>query len=210
MFNKKNRYLLAAALLVLVLFCVYFAYALSTAMVQEKFTDRKLEADLICDEIDDFLILDNDWGSYDYQSVLSKMVSQIDATVTSYAELFDEGLASVSVRTPLFNERPFDPKDYPGFLEAIGHNERGDIAISVGGGGGAPAYTQYMYFRWVPTDKTLSNRMLVVVGVSKYSLNNGIPPLIEYGAVALIIVSSIFIIGATILFCKLRDKYAGG
>jgi len=211
-FIKKHGYVFAVALMILVLFCGYFAYsfsAVNTALMQEKLIDRTFETNLICSEIDYLISKENDWGIYDYQSFLSQMISQIDATVTSYAELFDENLNNLSVRSPLFKEKPFDPKNYPELLQAVEQNERGEIIIDIEQGNGISAYTNFVYYRWVPTDKALSNRMLVLVGVSKHSVDTEIPALIEYGAIALIIVSSIFIIGATILFCRLR-VYAGG
>ena len=203
--NGFGKYLLPAALFVLAAFCAYFYFALNhydTVLLEEKIYDRKFEMNLICDEIDRFAELDNDWGVYDYEHILSYVVEQIDATSGTYAELFRHDMSGISNRTPLFYNAPFDPMKYPEIVHAITQNENGEITVwfdqeSV------EAHDLHLYYRWIPTDKRLNNRLLVMIGVSKYSVSAKISAWITYGAVALIVVSSLFIVTTIILLCQL-------
>lgn len=208
MFGYK-RYLLAAALFVLVAFCGYFYYAfghVNNVLLNEKIIDRRFDIDIICDEIDRIIEQNKDWDTYNYKSILSSLVTKIDATVGTYSELFDEQMKSLSVRRPLFGKAPFAPFNYPQLMDAIQNNEYGDMKIMFNEIGAIP-HIIHVYFRWTPTDKSLKNRMLVLVGVSRFSIDSNIGNEIIYGAVALIIVASLFILVCVILLCQLGFIY---
>ena len=85
---------------------------------------------------------------------------------------------------------------------AIRSNERGEMVIRFDKEG-IPPHDLYLFYRWVPTDKNYSGRLLVMTGVSKYSINTKINDWISYGAIALIIVSAIFIISTVMLIYRL-------
>ena len=206
--NDGRKYLIAIALVILIAFCGFFYYAfahVNDALLREKIIDRKFDVDLICDQIDHFVELDNDWEEYDYRTTLAYVVAEIDGTVGTYAELFDKDMNGVSERTPLYEGAPFDPREYPELMEAIRAKERGEMNVLFDKG--AAPHDMNIYFRWVPTDKTLTNRYLVIIGVTQVSVNTTISALLKYGAVALIVVAAIFIIGSVILLCRLGYIY---
>lgn len=206
-----KRYLLAVALFVLVAFCGYFYVAfkhVNHLLLQEKIIDRRFDIDIICDEIDRIIIQNNDWDTYNYKSILASLSSKIDATIGTYSELFDDQMNSLSIRKPLFGMAPFVPHNYPALMDAINNHEHGDIEIMFNETTAAAIpHKIYIYFRWTPTDKNLKNRMLVIVGVSRFSLNSNIGNDIVYGAVALIIVTAVFILVTVILLCQLGFIY---
>ena len=207
MLNGKTKYLFIAVILVLVAFCGYFNYAFNCiydTMLQEKIIDRQLDTDIVCTQIDKFIENDNDWNSYDYASILSAVAYFMDAAHRSgsYTELFDHNLNGLSKRSPLFEGAPFDPRDYPELIEAVNANESGHVTVSFDKVD-VPEHDLHLYFRWIPTDNTLENRLIIITGVSKFSINTAIGDEIIYGAVVLIIITAIFNIGTVIMLCQL-------
>jgi hypothetical protein len=60
----------------------------------------------------------------------------------------------------------------------------------------------------VPTDAELDGRLLIMVGVSQFSIDTDIGEWLIWGAVALIVTTSAFIIGTVILLANLGHIYA--
>jgi len=199
-----QKYLIAVTFLVLVAFCGYFYFAFShvnNALLQEKIIDRQFEVNLICDEMDRFVEFDIDWDSYNYADILSYVVEQMDDTRGTYAILYDDDFNNLLDRDGLF---PLHC--YPDLISEILTSERGEMTIQLEHGG-KPMHDVHLYYRWVPSDETLTGRMLVLIGVSKYSVDNNISDEIIYGAVILIIVTSLFILAMVIVLCQLGHIY---
>ncbi|MCL1859574.1 MAG: hypothetical protein FWF92_10135 [Oscillospiraceae bacterium] len=212
MLKGWRKYLFAAALAVLAAFCGYFYFAIehvNDMLMQEKIIDKRFDVDLICDEIDRFVELENNWEVHNYGKILSGVIMQMDSTDGIYAELFDENLESISKyeqQTSVSDDNSFNfnIESYPEFIREVKTNESGEIWVCFDKDG-TDAHDFYIYYRWVPTDKNLSGRFLAVIGVSKYSVNTGISSWITYGAVSLIIISAVFIVSTVTLLC--RRKY---
>jgi len=193
--------LFSAAFIILIAFCGYFYYALAHingTLLHEKILDRRFTVDLACDEVDRLVAFRGDWDTFVYTEILSEVAARIDATGGTYCQLFDGNLMSLSDRTPLFDGAPFDPWEFPAFLQAVSENERGEATVWFEKEGAVP-HRLHLYFRWIPTDETLQNRLLMIVGVSKFSVNTGISSGVTYGAAALIAVSAVFIVGSVVL-----------
>ena len=209
--NDKRKYLLISAIVILMMFCGYFYFAfnhINEILLKEKYSDRKFNIDLICDEIDHFVEFNNNWEDYDYGKILSNVVSKTDATLGTYAELFDEGLNSLSQRSPLYKDAPLDPKEYPELVGSVRSSMRGETSIWFDKEGAIPQ-TVHIYYRWVPTDNSSENKLLVILGVSKYSVDTSFESWIIYGAVSLIIISAVLIISAVVLLCYLWNVLSG-
>ena len=197
---KSKLCLFLSAFLVLIGFCVYFSWAIphvAEVLLEEKRISRQFDIDLICDEIDLYVEQDKNWETYRYRQILSHMVSKIDATPGTYAELFDDNFVTMSERTPLVDAAPFDPREYPQLNLAMKTQDRGEMKVWFDKKHIQP-YDMHVYWRWVPTNHEHSHRLLVVIGVSKYSLDSSISGWITYGAVALIVTASMFIVGCVI------------
>jgi hypothetical protein len=136
-----------------------------------------------------------------YRTILSGVVSELDATTGVYAELFDADLNNISERSQTYGEALFEAAEYPELMQAMGGNEQGESTVRFDKQG-TPPHDIYIYFRWVPTDNTLHNRMLIVLGMSRYSVSNSISSWIVYGAAALIIIAAAFILAAEILLSR--------
>jgi len=189
--------------LVLIGFCCYFWFALehvNRSLLNEKEVDRRFEVDLICGAAE--LYPAKSGGE-----LLAWLASEIDGTLGTYCELFDEDFTSLSDRFPLFGGAPFDPRDYPDLVEAIWENDRGSMIVRFDGEGVTP-HDLRIYYRWV-TENSESRRLLVVAGVSAFSVDTRIGDWIAWGAVALIIVAAVAIIGSVMLICRWRGPRAG-
>ena len=206
MFNDKRKCLLAGAGLILIMFCGYFYFAfkqMDKAILKEKISDKQFYIDLICDSIDAVVEKEGNWDNYDYDSILHRAVLKIDSAKGIYAGLFDSNLNSLTEEYRTFEEVPFDPKDYPGVIEDIKNNIRGEAVVFFNKEGVSNPYDMHLYYRWVPTDKKYNNKLLIIVGVSKYSIDASIEDWVTYGAGVLIIVSLIFVAWAIVLYAGL-------
>ena len=197
------------AFLTLVAFCVYFYWAISHTeemILQEKLTDLRFGADVVCDQIDHLATYNKDWGVYDYPALLARAVEKVDASEDTYAELFNADLDSISERTPFYEGAPFVPAEYPALISAMAVGERGEMTVWFDKPGVIPQDT-HLYYRWVPSDTTAEDRLLVLVGASKYSIDNSFSAWITYGAIALILVTAVLITSAVVLLCRLGYIY---
>ena len=146
-----------------------------SAFIAEKYTDRKQAVDWICDEIEFCGLAGKHDGS------LVRVVGDVDGTVGTYAEVFDENLKSMSVRTPLVENAPFNPLDYPEVVDMIHAHKHGETEVWFN----APArHKLLLYFRWVGCD-------LVVLGVSKYSVDANINGQLGIWAMSLFVLASV-------------------
>ena len=194
--NNRRKYSLLVSLLILIAFTCYFYFALQhmhNVLLSEKFIDKKFEINLICDQADRLVKADKNWDTYDYKTFLSDLVTHIDSQPSIYAEMFDKDFYGVSLR--IYETEPFDPWEHDSLAEAIRIKDRGEMSVSIKG----ENWPQHFYWRWVPTDKSLQNRFLVIVGASNFSVSSSIECWVIYGIVGLIVVSAIFIVGALIL-----------
>lgn len=208
--NGKGRYLLAVALAILIAFGVYFYIAFEHAesrLVAEKYNARIMTANVLCVTIDAFVDAGRDWEIYDYDAVIASVAAYIDASrdASSYAELFDSNLRSLSDRTPYNPLMPFDPNDYPELKEAVKQNEYGRMTVLLEHPD--DPHNIYLYYRWIPTDQTLENRLLLMTGVTKYSVNFHISQGLKYGAFALIVGTAVIVISATLLLVLLGSVH---
>ena len=197
---RNKLCLFLSAFLILIGFCGYFSWAIphfGDVLLEEKRISRQFDIDLICDEIDRYVEQDKNWETYRYKQILAQCVSKIDATGGTYAELFNENFESLSERHPYFANFSFDPRTYSALIGEIKRQNRGEMTVFVNEES-VPAHDMHVYWRWVPTSPEYQNRLLVVLGVSKYALDSSVSDWITYGAIALIITASTFIVGCVI------------
>jgi len=207
--TDNRKYLFLVAFLILIGFCVYFYFSITHTeemMLHEKLIDRESVVDVICETIDRFVEADNDWGDYNYQAVLSSVVTRLDGEMDVYAELFDANLRGVSRRIQTYEESPFELTDYPELIQEMGENEHGEVTVRYDKPGVTP-HDIHIYYRWAPTDASQQNRLLIVLGISKFTLYNKISAWVVYGAAALIVITAVFMLAAIMLLCRLGSVY---
>ena len=206
--HKFLRYLFLLPILLMIAFSLFFHQLMSeirNELLNEKFIEKRTNVDLIGTQIDRFIELDADWGYYDYQSIIAYNMQYIDELPMTFAAIYNEEFESISARSPSYEGAPFEPTRYPEFIHAVKNSEMGKLILPFTPTGDIER-DMYTYFRWVPSDPTLSNRFLTVVAISKYSVNTVSEDWISYGAMALIIVTAILNLIMVILVCRMGPE----
>ena len=162
-------------------------------LLAEKLIEKQLEIDLIVEQTDSAIKKDNDWESAYKHYVDSVMIGMelIDRVHMTYAAVFDENLQNLSARSPSYDGHPFKPDIFPEFIEAVKSNESGKLVLPFTPAG-SKERDMYLHFRWLPSDSALPHRLLVVVAISKYTINTRISMWVQIAASFLVI--AIFII----------------
>jgi len=202
--------LLLGAILFLTGFAFYFHYELGKAreaLLQERFAAVKYEAEHICTIVDYLVDRDGGWEAEKYKGVFSFLAGRMDATSNSYAELLDEQLNKLSERHPVFPSKTFDPQEYPDFLQLLMTEDFGDYVVMFDPEDGQTTpHPLYLYWRWVPTGNHHENRLLLIVGCTKYSVNASIADWSVHGIVALLFTSLVCIIASIATMTVERRK----
>ena len=198
--NKDTRrYILLGAILVLVCFTLRLHYAYADArykLLQEKRANVTYTANHICKVVDYLVERDGGgWEAKKYKDVFSFLVGELDATANAYAELFDDQFNKLSERTPVFPSRTFDIEEFPELKELLLADETGNYVVWFDPMDGKTApHDLYLYWRWVPTGKHHENRLLLIVGCTKYSVSAELADWAMIDNVALLFISMSIII----------------
>ena len=212
MFNDWRKYLLVAAMLILVGFCLYFPYAFKEndeRLVREQAWEKQQDIGLLCGIVDKIVEMDKATVlNHGYEEVLQFAVQHIEANYTStFAQAFDEDLNALTPLSPgVGGGQKHNPLDYPEFVEAVNNNEFGSLVYWYETEQAGGRYI-HMCFRWVPTDTSYTSRYLIAVGISKFTVNESIDLKVRYGALTLIIITAVFIIMTTLMLCRLGYIY---
>jgi len=208
--RDKKRYALCSAIPILMGFVGYFY------MVFQHFEDSLLrvrlaavtfEAEHFCNMVDYLVERDGGWEAEKYKEVFVFLVGRMDATSNSYAELLDEQLNKLSERVPVFQSRTFDPREFPDFVNLLLAEDIGNHVILFDPMDGKTApHDLYLHWRWVPTGKNYENRLLLIVGCTKYSVNTQFAAWIGYGLVALIVVTAMYVIASIMVLTVDRRR----
>ena len=210
MYNHRVfKYLFLLPIILMVAFSLFFYHLteeINNELLHEKFVEKRTNIDLIDTQIDRFIEIDADWGKYDYQSIIAYNMQYIDELPMTFAATYDENFKPISERSLSYENAPFEPVDYPEFIQAAANNEKGELILKF-----KPANDierdMHVYYRWVPSDSSLDNRFLTVVAISKYSITTVSEKWIGYGALALIIITTILNFTMVALICRLGQIY---
>ena len=205
MFNSKSKYLFLLPIIIMIAFSAFFSRVITeinSELLHEKMIEKRLSIDLIDSQIDKFIEQDADWQEYDYMSIIADSMQNIDSIPLTFAALYDGELNNISERSPSYASASFDPMTYDEFIHAVYQNERGDLILPY-----APPESEerdmLVYFRWVPTDISLENRLLTVVAISHYSITTQFADWITYGSVALIVITTLLNLLLVAFLCYL-------
>jgi len=210
--NDNRKYLFVVAILILAGFCFYFNHAFKAqeqALIKQMAYEKRQDVALLCGVVDMLVEMETETGDpREYTDALIFAVQYIEANFhLTFAQVFDEDFNALVPLSPgAGGGAKHNPLDYPEFVEAVTSNESGDLVYTYENPQ-AGKREVYMTFRWVPTDTEASSRYLIAVGISKYTISESIDSLTIYGAVVLIIVAAIFIMGCTSMIVYLGYFY---
>ena len=206
--RRYLRYVVLLPLAVMLVATLYFkrvTFEITNTLLAEKRLEQQLKVDLIADQLDDFLLADANWYTYEYEPIIAARLAAMDVRPYTFAALYDTNLEIVSERTSNYGDL-FNPVSDPRFLSAIEQNRSGTFVLPFPPEQGAPR-DMYVYYRWIPTDPSLSCGYLAVVAVSQYSITNNIADWVGIGAVVLIVVVTVLNITMAMLLTRLGYIY---
>jgi len=212
MFNDWRKYLFVAALLIMVGFCFYFNYAFRAhedTLLREKTHAKQQDVALLAGIIDKLVEIDDRTGHYhEYSEMVLFAVRFIELNYHStFAQAYD---AELNPLTPLHpgvgGGQKHNPLNYPEFVDAVKSSESGSLTYMYATPEAGSREVR-MTFQWVPADPGHSERYLIAIGISKYTISESIDKPAIYGAAALIIVAALFIVGGAVLIIRLGHIY---
>jgi len=171
--HRIGRYLLLLPILIATLAIMHFASLtaeINTTLLEEKFLEKQLDLDLVDNLVDQLIVRDNDWETYDYQSLLGDSIEFLDKQPFTFSALYTEDLQYVSYRTPSYEEL-FDPFIDTGFKQAVLTHAQGSYIVKYTPTD-QPERDMHIYYRWVPTDDSFDQRFLSVVAISEFSISS--------------------------------------
>jgi len=171
--------------------------------------EKQQDVALLTEMIDKLVEMDKETGVYHgYDQMLMFAVEFIEANYHStFAQVFDDELNPLTELNPgVGGGRKHNPLDYPEFIEAVRGSESGNLVYEYETAQ-AGKRDIYMTFRWVPTDTNHTSRYLITVGISKYTISEQISKLAIYGAIALITVTAVFLVGSAVTLVRLGYVY---
>ena len=144
-------------------------------LLSEKVVEKAGSIDMITEQADRFVLHNGKWDeNYEiYLDTLLGSVEMIDRLPMTYAAVFDHALQNVSARSPSYEGSPFEPNADLGFIQAVQANDSGDYELPFTPPG-AEERTMYIHYRWLPSDAATVNRFLVVVAISRFTINTRI------------------------------------
>ena len=211
-FNDNRKYLLVIAILILVGFCFYFNYAFRAhedTLLREKTHEKQQDIALLAGIIDKLVEIDDRTGHYhEYSEMVLFAVQFIEINYHStFAQAYDAELNPLTSLHPgVGGGQKHNPLDYPEFVYAVRNNESGSLTYTYETPE-AGNREVHMTFQWVPTDPGHAERYLIAIGISKFTISESIDKLAIYGAVALIVVAALFIVGGAALIVRLGNIY---
>jgi hypothetical protein len=126
--------------------------------------------DHIAELLDSFIETDNDWSEYDYSPTVETAVGHLAAlpnTFTSVYRISEDRLILEYEPNMQWYEQ-FDPLTHNKFVNSAIARERGSLHFKASESDGSK--TIWLYYRWIPTDKALDDRYLLVAAISKDSI----------------------------------------
>jgi hypothetical protein len=207
--NTFYKYLFILPIIIMIAFSLFFNRLTNEKqdnLLNEKFVEKKLAVAAIAHHADSFIEMDNNWEeNYGYykQSIIFDM-RLFDTAYMTYAMAFDERLAPITKQVNYTGG--FNPILYPSFREEVFENEMGDMIIHykpkpLAG----DEWDVHLHYRWVPTNKEMKDRILIVVGISKETLVTKIADWYNISSVALIIVTTLLNIAMVVVISRLAS-----
>jgi hypothetical protein len=150
-------------------------YGVQEEKLKEKFIDHQINLELIAHQVELFIDQDDDWVEEHqfYEDSLAFSIQILDELPMVFAALYDQNLQNVSSRYPSYESSPFDPLKYDAFTKAVQGKDAGTLSVIYGDRARSiPNRKMYLCFRWVPLRDSISDRYLLAVGISRYSIKS--------------------------------------
>ena len=182
--------------------------SVNAAIFDNRWLQTRLACDLLGDLVDDYVRLDEDWGTYDYASDFDDSISRLDSLPGVFAAMYDENLTLLSERVTVEGERGMDPRSHPDFLSLASEHEQGEIDLVNWQDAGVEQATR-LYYRWIPTGE-FDHKLLLVVAMSLAALEINPSNLLVTWCVSLLAVAAFTVSVSLVVLVHHRHEPGGG
>ena len=180
----------AIVVILIVVLSAVIKQEMDRMLLEEKLIEKRFEIALVAKQADNLTAETGDWESAHarYLNTILLNIEMLDQVDMTYAAVFDEQLQNLSARSPSYEGSPFEPAGHSEFVEAVRASEIGDLVMPFTPPG-SQMRPMYLHYRWAPSDKALSNRVLLVTAISKFSLNARISTWVQISTIVLVLLS---------------------
>ena len=192
--SKLLRYLVVVPMLLAGLLALFFRFTIAEyndALMRQKFLEKKLDVDLACNMVEQFIEADTVWNTRLYFESIKAHVEFLDDLDYVFCGAFNDQLELQTDRVVSVQGEAFDPLIYPEVYENIYAQETGEAVVSYDPKDD-PIRDMYIYWRWVPTSKDRTERHLIIIAASSYSILVKVEQRIIWGVVATIFLVAVF------------------
>ena len=205
--KSSKKYLLLIPLAVTLIMLTFFSAAYDEIVRQKhelKYTTVQNSLNFIVSVIDRFVETNNDWGVYDYTSILIREFADIDDRSMIHVVLLDQDLTPLSGHFIDDLGASFDLLNCEEFLRAVRESDdRGELTITINDDARAP-YEILVYFKKIPTGE-YGNKLIAVYGVSKYAVDDNFAPWLVWGMIGMVSMTVLLQIWMILYIGKLSD-----
>jgi hypothetical protein len=195
--SELGRFFLLFPILFGIIFAVTMMLIVDNAQaekLQEKFSNTKAEVDLIADRIESDITQHDDWTAESeyYAWTLIDTVGIVDKQVMTFAAVYDDELVNLSARTLSYERSAVDPTVYLLFRDAVASHDTGELELWYADEpNGVEGRSMLLYYRWVPVLDGISERYLVCVAVSEYSVSTQTADWVAWAVIAIVLISTL-------------------
>ena len=193
--RNARRYVLLGAIFILAVFTLYFqevSVQSKRDLLAAKMQSLEYDVEHVCNLVDHLIEQDGDWEADKHRGTFIVLTESIDSMPEIYAELMDSQFNTISQRIiPETDNWWFEPRDHSDLMCQLRSENEGYYTV-VHKTPGHRSIEVVLRWRWIPTDDRYDNRILLLVGVSMYSVNTDAMRLMVFGIVLLIVISAAF------------------
>jgi hypothetical protein len=208
--HSKLKYLFIFPIVLVNGFSLFFGYVngeRQREVINEKMIEKRTEVEIIIAQVDRYVELDKDWGTYNYASDISYVVEKLDRMYGVFAAVYDDKFRLVSKRelsgeSADQSDNLFDPVQSSDFIIKAQYNNNGNLELPYDRG--RDEVIMHTYFQWVPTKPTYERRLLVVIGITPDSAQTHPENFMTIGMVGLIAVTFLLNLGLVIMISRLK------
>ena len=208
--RTKLKYLFLLPIALLIGFSFFFRYVFNERereIIAEKMVEKRTEVEIIVAQVDRYVDLDKDWGTYNYASDISYVVEKLDRMYGVFAAVYDDKFRLISSRQLSeagadASDNLFDPVQSSDFIIKSQYNNSGSLELTYNRG--RDEVIMHTYFQWVPTKPTYEKRLLIVIGVTPDSAQTHPENFMTLGMIGLIIVTFLLNLGLVIMISRIE------
>jgi hypothetical protein len=212
--HSKLKYLYLLPILLLIGFSIFFNYIYNERqreVINEKMIEKRTEVEIIVAQVDRYVEIDKDWGTYNYAADISYVVEKLDRMYGVFAAVYDDKFRLVSKRvlsgeSEDESDNLFDPVQSSDFIIKAQYNNSGNLELPYNRG--RDEVVMHTYFQWVPTKPSYERRLLVVIGITPDSAQTHPENFMTFGMIGLIAVTFLLNLGLVIMISRLKRNKA--